>query len=578
MKALTVAALSLALLTLACRGGRPAQGELSVGGQFPPSENLLITGGTIRLGAPDWQIVQALYVEGGRVVAAGSHEAVRARVREPFTTLDLAGAVALPGLIDAHAHVEGLGKSLDEIDLRGTASFAELIPKIAARAAALPKGTWIEGRSWDQNLWPGQQFPHHAELSRAVPDHPVLLTRVDGHAILVNARALKLAGLDKPANSEFPVPGGRMLLDGERRPTGVFVDNACELVERHVPAPDAQQRQRRALLAAREFLRNGLTGVHDMGEDQEFMGLLASLALRGELNLEVAGYMSQGVLATLETQGPLKPLGGVWQQLHYRLVGAKLYMDGALGSRGAALLADYSDEAGNRGLPMLEPAELDHFMELCDVNGMQPAVHAIGDLGNQRVLDAFERRLLRSPKFGELRPRIEHAQVVAPEDWKRFAELGVIPSMQPTHATSDMPWAPARVGAERIEGAYAWRQLDPEGSSMCFGSDCPVEACDPLAGLYAAITCAAADGKPVNGFRPDQRLDAARALSGFTANAARAARQEFEFGRLAPGFWANVTVLDIDPLTCAPADLLGGEHVLRTIVRGRSVYVAEQPH
>lgn len=570
-----LACLYAALLASACQTAQvhpptPSGPQASVG-------HVLIVGGTLRVSAPDWRLAQALYAENGRVVAIGDEPSVRSRAREPYTTIDLEGAVAVPGLIDAHAHLEGLGSALDEVDLRACADYPELIARVAAHAAQVPAGTWIQGRGWDQNLWPDRQFPHHAQLSRAVPDHPVVLGRVDGHAILVNARALELAGQAGIVGEEHPMPGGRILIDADRRPTGVFVDNATALIEKAVPPADLDTRRRRVLLAQEELVRHGLTGVHDMGESQESMRLLAAMSLAGELRIEVAGYMSQAALGTLDTKNPLVPVAGPWTQLGYRLVGAKLYMDGALGSRGAALLEDYADEAGNRGLPMLEPAQLDQLLELCDANGMQPAVHAIGDLGNRRVLDAYERRLSVSPGFAVLRPRIEHAQVVAARDWERFGRLGVVPSMQPTHATSDMPWAPARLGKERIEGAYAWRRLDPEGLTLALGSDCPVESCDPLAGLYAAITCADARGEPREGYRPDQRIEPARALAGFTTNAARAARQEHEFGRLEPGFWANLTVLDVDPLSCAPRELLGGDHVRRTIIRGQVVYEASAP-
>jgi len=570
-----LACLGAALLTAACHAPQAQSPELAAAATS--AGHVLIVGGSLRVSAPEWKLAQALYAENGRVVAIGDEASVRARAREPFTTIDLEGGVAVPGLIDAHAHLEGLGAALDEVDLRGCADYAELIARVAARAAGAPSGTWILGRGWDQNLWPDRQFPLHAQLSRAVPEHPVVLGRVDGHAILVNARALELAGQAGIVLDERPMPGGRILVDAERRPTGIFVDNATALIESAVPPVDMKTRRRRVLLAQAELLRHGLTGVHDMGEGQESMRLLAAMSLAGELRIEVAGYMSQAALETLDSANPLVPVGGAWSALGYRLVGAKLYMDGALGSRGAALLEDYADEPGHRGLPMLEDAQLDHLLELCDANGMQPAVHAIGDLGNRRVLDALERRISVSASFAALRPRIEHAQVVSPADWERFARLGVTPSMQPTHATSDMPWAPARLGPQRIEGAYAWRRLDPQGGSLCLGSDCPVESCDPLAGLYAAITCADARGEPAEGYRPDQRLDPARALAGFTANAARAARQDHEFGRLEPGYWANVTVLDLDPLSCAPRELLGGRHVRLTIVRGQVVYEAAAP-
>lgn len=579
----------LVLCALPCACVAPTASAGTANGQSaaPAGQRVLVVGGTIRVAAPDWAVARALYAENGRVIAVGSEAEVRAVARAPFTTIELDGAVAVPGLIDAHGHLEGLGESLEQIDLRAVTSYAELISRVAARAKSEPPGTWIEGRGWDQNLWAGQQFPHHALLSEAVPDHPVLLSRVDGHALLANAKALSIAGLFGVQRDEFPLPGGRMLLDPDRRATGVFIDNDMELVAKHVTPPTLAIRERRVLLAVRELLSNGLTGLHDMGESAEAVQLLERLSAAGKLKLEIAGYLSQDVLEGDPAKLPLSSLeiaaaargsgpGPRTATPAYRVVGAKIYMDGALGSRGAALLADYADEPGNRGFALLEPERFDALLALCDNNALQPAVHAIGDLGNRRVLDGYQRRMERSAGFKALRPRVEHAQVVAPEDWPRFLALGAIPSMQPTHATSDMPWAPARLGAERVPGAYAWRSLDPSGRALAFGSDCPVELCDPLAGLYAAITCANARGEPVEGYRPDQRLDAATALAAFTTNAARAARQESDFGSLEPGHFANLTVLDVDPLECAPRALLGGGHVRMTIVRGEVAFRADQ--
>jgi predicted amidohydrolase YtcJ len=547
-------------------------------GAHPRSTGILVVGGTIRLGAPRWDTAEALYIEDGRVAASGTQADMRRRAREPFDVLDLQGAVALPGLIDAHGHLEGLGEMLEEVDLRGLGDFTAVVERVAERAAGLPAGTWIEGRGWDQNLWPGQQFPTHEPLSAAVPQHPVVLRRVDGHALIANGRALALAGLDGPRPGETPVPGGRMLLSSDGRPTGVLVDNAMDLVTRHIPAASPEARERRVLLACRELVESGLTGIHDMGEDLELAALLQRLDDEGRLPLEIVGYLAQSALAEDLSGIRLPAHGSDTAAPRYRIVGAKLYMDGALGSRGAALLAPYTDEPGNLGLPLLSPEELDRLLARCDELRLQPAVHAIGDLANRRVLDAYGRRAAASPTFSALRPRIEHAQVVSPEDWGRFDALGVIPSMQPTHATSDMPWAPSRLGEARVPGAYAWRRLNPGLQRLAFGSDFPVESCDPLAGIYAAITCADGAGEPPQGFRPDQRLEAAAALAGFTLGAAHAAGLDLQFGTLEVGRFANLTVLDVDPLTCAPRELLGKGHVIRTLVRGETAFARSAAH
>lgn len=564
--------LGLALAGLAaCAQTSPSDASAARGA---PPHQVLVTGGTIRVGAPDWRVVEAMLCEDGVVVALGGAAELAARAGQGCERIDLHGATAVPGLIDAHGHLEGLGKDLEEIELRGLASYAAVIERVVARAATLPPGTWVEGRGWDQNLWEGGAFPTHGALSAAVPDHPVALRRIDGHALLANARALELAGLTGPQSSESSVPGGRVVLLADGRPSGVLVDNAMDLVTRHIPAPSAEVRERRVRLAARALAAEGLTVVHDMGEDLELARLLARLSARGELDVEVVGYLSEGELQRdLARELASLPRATRDASSTFRVAGVKLYMDGALGSRGAALLEPYADDPTNVGLPFLTEAELDARLARCDELRLQPAIHAIGDLANRRVLDAYERRMGASRDFASLRPRIEHAQVVAPEDWTRFAALGVIPSMQPTHATSDMPWAPARLGARRVEGAYAWRRLDPTGTRLACGSDFPVERSNPLEGLYAAITCADAAGNPPGGYRPDQKLDAKAALAGFTLNAAHAAREETRLGKLEVGCHANLTVLDVDPLTCDPRALLGAGRVLRTIVRGRTTFV-----
>ena len=530
---------------------------------------LLVHGGTIYLGAPDWRTAEALLVEDGRVREVGRFAALEQLAGPGARHLDLGGGVALPGLQDAHGHVEGLGKSLESVDLRGAASYAELIERVALQAARQPPGTWIEGRGWDQNRWPDKRFPHHRELSARVPAHPVLLERVDGHAVLVNLKALELAGLDKPQSTAEPVSGGHWMLDEEGRLAGVLVDAACALVERHRPAPDAATRERWLLRAQAELLALGLTCVHDMGVDLATVRLYERLRDEGRLKLRVIAYLGgDTALKDEDLAGfPLAPDA----RERFSVPGVKYLIDGALGSRGAALLEDYSDDPANRGLLQFPPEELERRVALCARHGLQPAIHAIGDRGNRLVLEAYERRIGLDPGFAALRPRVEHAQVVAESDWPRFARLGIVPSMQPTHATSDMPWAPARLGPERTRGAYAWTKLDPSLAALAFGSDFPVERPHPLEGVYAARTTCARDGQPPQGFKPEERLDARAALAGFTLGAARAVRQERTRGRLAAGYAADLTVLDRDPLRVPPQELLQAR-VLLTVVDGEVVH------
>lgn len=531
---------------------------------------VLLTGPRFYLGYPDWEPAQALLVRDGTVVRAGSIAELESAA-PTARRVDLGPGFAVPGLQDAHGHVEGLGQALEDVDLRGAPSYGEVISRIEQRARSVAPGTWILGRGWDQNLWPDAQFPHHAPLSDRVPKHPVLVRRIDGHAALANAAALAAAGLDRPLASEDAVEGGEVLADGEGRPTGVLVDAAMKLVSERVPKPDEATRERRLLLAHDALLAVGLTAVHDMGVDPWTVRTVERLRDEGRWKLRMVMYLSYGPSADAEL------LAGFPQAPDARDVvavpGVKLYIDGALGSRGAALLEDYADRAGHQGLLLMEAAEIERLVELCAAKGLQPAVHAIGDRGNRLVLDAFEKAEAAHPQFAALRPRVEHAQVVSPYDWSRFEKLGAVPSMQPTHCTSDMAWVPARVGDERARGAYAWRFLAPKPAVLALGSDFPVERPDPLEGLYAARTRQDASGSPPGGFYSDQRLDAKEALTGFTWGAARACGQEERRGRLQPGCAADLTVLSVDPLRCAPAELLSAR-VLRTVIQGEVAFPA----
>lgn len=525
-----------------------------------PGDGTLYWGGTIRLDAS--RAAGALLVVGDEVAAAGELEELRAMA--PAREVHLAGATMVPGLHDAHGHIEGLGQALEEVDLRGAATFDEVIERVAAQAALQEPGTWVLGRGWDQTLWPGGEFPHHADLSARVSEHPVLLERVDGHAALANGLALELASLD--ASSVPELPGGRVLVDEAGAPTGVLVDDATSLVGAHVPEPDRDTRRRRILRAQEALFAVGLVAVHDMGVDPEGARIFEELAASGELRLRVFTYLWGNGEIDVESLQRYPATFGADGRLD--VIGVKLMVDGALGSRGAALIEDYADEPGQRGNAILERDELARLVVRYGDAGLQPATHAIGDHGNRMVLDVYEERMHADPGFVGRRPRIEHAQVVATEDLARFAELGVVPSVQPTHATSDMRWAEQRVGSERVLGAYAWRRLDPVGDTLAFGSDFPVERPHPLEGLYAARTRQDAEGNPAGGFFPDQRMTGSEALAGFTSGAARAVRREADLGTLEPGMRADFVVLDVDPVTCEPRDLLDAR-VLMTAVAGQ---------
>lgn len=530
----------------------------------PSPRGTLFHGGTIYLGHPQWKTTDALWVRDGRVLALGD-EARAAAQEARGQEIDLDGAFAVPGLQDAHAHLEGLGKALETVDLRGAASYAELIERVAAQAERQPAGTWIEGRGWDQNLWPDKRFPHHAELSARVSEHPVFLRRVDGHAALVNGLALAAAGLDGARD----VPGGEVLLDDSGAPTGVLVDAAMEIVGAVLPDADPAARERRLLAAQAACLAAGLTAVHDMGVDPWTVETIARLSAEGRWHLRTGAYISMGAQTTRSDLSGFPRAPDAHDVLWAS--GVKLYVDGALGSRGAALLEDYSDRPGSRGLLLMEPADFARQVALCAELGLQPATHAIGDRGNRLVLDVYERALSESGGFGGLRPRVEHAQVVAPQDWGRFDALDVVASMQPTHCTSDMGWAVERLGEERALGAYAWRRLKLDPGRIAGGSDFPVESENPLLGLYAARTRQDAQGQPAGGFFGDQVLSPEEALAVFTFGAASAVGQSDRRGRLEPGYGADLTVLDVDPVRGAARDLLAAR-VLKTVINGRVVH------
>ncbi len=533
---------------------------------------LLVGGGTFYTGAPQWETVEAVLARGGRVVRTGTREELRAMAKSDLDEVDLAGGVAVPGLHDAHLHLLGLGEMLSEVDLRGAASYEEVIERVAQRAAQTETGRWIRGRGWDQNLWPQAEFPHHAALSERVSAHPVLLERVDGHAVLANRLALERAGLDGPGLTEHRFPGGRVFVDDEGRATGVFVDAASQPLERALPEPD-DAHVRSALLAAQaHLLELGFAAVHDMGTSLRVLRALRELEKQGAWQLRVIAYLAADEpLCAQELAAFPRPLDfrpGTGPRV--LLAGRKLYADGALGSRGAKLLAGYADENAHSGLWVTAPAQIARELDRSAALGLQPAIHAIGDGANRAVLDLFGSWIVREPTARALRPRIEHAQMVERSDWPRFEALGVVPSMQPTHCTSDMRWAEARVGPERVERLYAWRKLASPTAPLAFGSDAPVERAHPLEGLYAARTRADQNGLPSGGWRAEERLSGAEALSAFTAGAAFAARLEHGLGRLEPGAALDLTVFDIDPLQCSDRALQDG-NVRAVWIDGRRV-------
>jgi len=533
----------------------------------------LLQAARIHTSDPARPVAEAMvWGDDGRILAVGEADALAAEY-PGARRLELGDATVIPGLIDAHGHIVGLGLALTRVDLVGTRSKQEILERLRAFERRLPPGEWLIGRGWDQNDWPEQAFPTAADLDAAFPERPVWLGRVDGHAGWVNSAALRAIAADPASAAQLAQgqpEGGLIVRDAAGEPTGVFIDDAERLVAAVAPAMDQADADRALTLALAEAVRHGLTGVHDMGTSLADFEQLRRFADEGRLPLRIGAYADGDgrALEWLCSNGPYAHPG---RRLQMR--GVKFLIDGALGSRGAALVEDYSDDPGNRGLVLIEPARFARLIERARGCGLQVATHAIGDRGNRIVLDAYA-DVLGGQGARDHRWRIEHAQIMAPADIPRFAELGVVASMQPTHATSDMPWAEARVGPERIAGAYAWRRFAEAGVRLALGSDFPVESPDPRLGLHAAVTRQDRDGQPPGGWHPEQRLTAAEALRGFTADAAWAHHDEALTGRLAPGLQADFVVLAQDPMSLEPAALHRIE-VRSTWVDGAPVYEAD---
>jgi predicted amidohydrolase YtcJ len=491
----------------------------------------------------------AVAIRADRIVFVGDDATALSQQTAATQLLDLAGAVVIPGFCDGHAHLYGLGKALAQADLVGTTSPTEVVARLEAFAATVPAESWVEGRGWDQNDWREKEFPHHALLDAVCPQQPVKLRRVDGHAAWVNKKAMQLARIT--ASTPDP-PGGRIVKDAAGEPTGILIDNAIDLIDAVIPEPSASQLRHRVDLAVAHCLQHGITGVHEAGVSARRASLYRQMAQAGELQLRLYGMLADDS-ETLDEWLPAGPFTSDDGMLAIRAV--KLYADGALGSRGALLLADYADDPGNRGLLVTPNAHLLEVARRAGQAGFQVCTHAIGDAGNRLTLDLYD-EVLGQLGLTDARWRVEHAQILHPDDLARFGNLNVIASMQPVHCTSDMDWVRARVGPEVEKGAYAWRSLLEAGAWLCFGTDFPVERVDPLAGLYAARTRTHQDGLPQGGWHPEQCLTGREALYYYTAGPAYAAFQEESLGAIKVGYLADLTVLSGDPVASSAQDLL----------------------
>jgi predicted amidohydrolase YtcJ len=535
----------------------------------PPADLVLLHGNIHTLDAARPHAT-AVAVRAGRIVAVGD-EAEVTPWRAPATrVIDLRGATVVPGLNDAHVHLDGIGARELLFNLEGTTGVADLQHRLAARLAVTPAKRWIVGGGWIETHWPERRFPTRQDLDAVAPAHPVALERADGHALVANSLALRLAGVTR----DTPDPaGGEIHRDADGEPTGMLVDHAMRLVMRLVPPATNEEIDRYFMVGAQREISLGWVGVQNAGNNLEHSERLRRLIADGRVKLRVYDAVS-GSDGSAERLLAGEPVIGESAGRFTRR-GIKLYMDGALGSRGAALLEPYADAPQSRGLLLQDEARFAALLVSALRRGIQIQTHAIGDRGNRAVLDAYARAFAAVPaeerRVAEPRWRIEHAQVVHPQDLPRFAQLGVIASMQPSHAIGDLFFAPSRLGPERLEGAYAWQSLVRSGAVLAAGSDAPVERGEPMIEFYAAVARRSLDGFASAEWRLEERLTRAQALHALTLGAAYATFEERERGSIVVGKWADFTVLSADILSIPEPEILR-TRCLYTIIGGEVVH------
>lgn len=530
-------------------------------------------------------LAQAVAVEGSRIVAVGSDVEIR-RAYVGAKTIDLQGRLVTPGFNDAHLHFLNGGLSLARVNFAGAQTLEETKRRIAARARELPAGGWVLGRGWDHTLW-GGEWPTRKDLDEVAPNNPVFVQRVDGHVSWANSLALEKANVTRATRDP---EGGEILRDAAGEPTGILKETAAGLVNRVVPAPSREEKMEALGRSLAEARRYGITSVQDSVSGYETLALYRDLLAKDQLTVRVAEWLSMDTpVEELKRQrDEFNSLKVDPQRI--RISAVKGYVDGTLGSRTAAMLAPFSDDPHNSGIPRMTPEELTRKVVAIDAAGFQVALHAIGDKANRMALDAFEaarrgKKLgntggglllkddvgIRSKFIRDMRHRIEHAQVVAPSDFARFRDLGVLASMQPSHAISDKRWAPDRLGEYRSLGAYSWHTFEAYGVHVPFGTDWPIEPINPYLGLFAAVTRESTELQPAGGWLPQERLDIAEAIRCYTAESAYASFEEKEKGQIAPGMLADLVVHTRDLLTIKPEEILQTETAI-TIFDGRVVY------
>jgi predicted amidohydrolase YtcJ len=539
--------------------------------------SLVLWGGKVFTSDEHYSIAQAVAIDGERIVAVGTNEEIRSRYVGAYT-VDLRGRLVTAGFNDAHLHFLNGGLSLARVDLNGARTLAEAKRRVAEKLKELPAGAWVLGRGWDHTLW-GGEWPTKVDLDEVAPSNPVFLQRVDGHTSWANTLALQKANVTRATRDP---EGGEIVRDAKGEPTGILKETAGGLVARVVPTPTREEKMRALERAIEQAWRYGITSVSDSISGYDTLALYRELLARDKLTVRVAEWLS------METPiEELKRQRAEFGALHVdpfriRISAVKGYVDGTLGSRTAAMLEPFSDDPHNSGIPRMTPEELTRKVVALDAAGFPVALHAIGDRANRMALDAYQAvRMWEEKREGEdpkhpipvphLRHRIEHAQVVAPSDFARFRDLGVIASMQPSHAISDKRWAPERLGEYRSLGAYSWHTFESYGVHVPFGTDWPIEPINPYLGLFAAVTRESTDLQPQGGWLPQERLPIIEAIRCYTAEPAYASFEERDKGQIKPGMLADLVVHTRDLLTIKPEEILQTEAAM-TIFNGRVIY------
>lgn len=557
--------LALALSLAAC--GKRGGDERSAGPEAQADS--IFAGGVIHTGLAAKPTVEAVAVEDGRIIAAGARADIDRLIGPDTDVIDLEGAALYPGFVDAHAHLLGIGMREMTLNLEGVSSVEELVDIIAAAAQETPEGETIYGRGWIETGWPEARFPNRADLDQASDKHAIVIVRADGHALAANSAAIEKAGVTR----QTPDPeGGRIERDAKGEPSGMFIDNAMGLIEKLVAEPSDEAKREAFAVGAGVYAASGWTGLHNMSVDPADVALIEQEAADGRVAIRVYNALDAAGLEAIAAAPRVNNSG----RIQTRAI--KLYIDGALGSRGAALSAPYSDMPETSGLLLMTHEEAAPLLERALRDGVQITTHAIGDRGNALVLDWYEEAFAKVPaderRLANPRWRIEHAQILHTEDIPRIAKDGVIASMQPSHAIGDLYFAPARLGDERLDGAYAWRSLLDAGAIIAGGSDAPVERGDPLIEFYAAVARKDLEGKSGPDWRPGQKVSREEALAMFTSAPAFASFQESDLGTIEVGRKADFTAFSKDIMTVPEAEILTAEPVM-TVVDGEVVFRAE---